>query len=61
MPVLFHAAINTTLGTLGVLGQTGGVSAPLILNTAITWIIVGVVVKVFGSDLRRKSSVLKPV
>lgn len=51
MPVLFHAAINTTLGTLGVLGQTNGDLLPLILNTVITWIAVGVVINVCGDDL----------
>lgn len=54
MPVLFHAAINTTLGTLGVLGQSSGDIMPLILNTVLTWVAVGVVVKVFGRDLTRK-------
>ena len=55
MPVLFHAAINTTLGTLGVLGQANGELMPLILNTAITWVVIGIVVAVFGSDLTRLS------
>ena len=53
MPVLFHAAINTTLGTLGVLGQTSGELMPLIMNTAITWVAVGIVVAVYGYDLKR--------
>ncbi|MGZ9223514.1 MAG: CPBP family glutamic-type intramembrane protease, partial [Anaerolineales bacterium] len=56
MPVLFHAAINTTLGTLGVLGQSSGDIMPLILNTVLTWVAVGVVVIVFGRDLTRKAS-----
>ena len=55
MPVLFHAAINTTLGTLGVLGQANGELMPLILNTVLTWIVIGIVVAVFGSDLKRLS------
>jgi membrane protease YdiL (CAAX protease family) len=53
MPVLFHAAMNTTLGTLGVLGQAGGEQAPLILNVALTWIAVAVVAIVFGRNLQR--------
>jgi membrane protease YdiL (CAAX protease family) len=53
MPVLFHAAMNTTLGTLGVLGQTSGHVAPLYLNTAVTWAAVGLVALVFGRDLVR--------
>jgi len=53
MPILFHAAINTTLGTLGVLGQSNGELMPLILNTVITWITVGIVVALFGSNLVR--------
>jgi membrane protease YdiL (CAAX protease family) len=55
MPILFHAAINTTLGTLGILGQAGGDVKPLILNTALTWVAVGIVVAFYGSDLKRKS------
>ena len=54
MPILFHAAINTTLGTLGILGQSGGDLMPLILNTALTWMAVGIVVGFYGSDLKRK-------
>jgi membrane protease YdiL (CAAX protease family) len=53
MPVLFHAAMNTTLGTLGVLGQANGSLTPLILNTALTWAAVAVVVAVYGRDLQR--------
>ncbi len=53
MPVLFHAAINTTLGTLGVLGQSSGNSTPLILNIIFVWIAVAVVVVLFGTDLKR--------
>ncbi|HLF74521.1 MAG TPA: type II CAAX endopeptidase family protein [Anaerolineales bacterium] len=54
MPVLFHAAINTTLGTLGVLGHGDGELIPLLLNIGLTWIAVGAVVATFGSDLQRK-------
>jgi membrane protease YdiL (CAAX protease family) len=53
MPVLFHAAINTTLGTLGMLGQSNGDLIPLMLNTLFTWIAVGIVVAVYGQDLKR--------
>jgi CAAX protease family protein len=53
MPVLFHAAINTTLGTLGVLGQSNGELWPLILNMILTWVAVGIVVNLFGKDLQR--------
>lgn len=56
MPILFHAAINTTLGTLGVLGQSSGNLMPLILNTVLTWIAVGVVVFIFGKDLMHEKS-----
>ena len=54
MPVLFHAAINTTLGTLGVLGQNNGNLVPLLINILLTWITVGIVVRVYGNDLRRR-------
>lgn len=54
MPVLFHAAINTTLGALGLLGGAQGFGWPLYLYTALTWIAVGIVVWVFGTDLVRK-------
>jgi len=55
MPVLFHAAINTTLGTLGVLGQSNGDLIPLMFNTLFTWIAVGVVVAVYGQNLKRSN------
>jgi len=57
MPVLFHAAINTTLGTLGVLGQNNGDLVPLMFNTLFTWIAVGVVVAVYGQDMKRSNDV----
>jgi len=57
MPVLFHAAINTTLGTLGVLGQTHGGYTPLYIDTALTWAAVAVVVLIFGPGLRRKGAI----
>ncbi len=54
MPVLFHAAVNTTLGTLGVLGQANGSLTPVILNTVLTWLVVGVIVFFTGRDLKKK-------
>ena len=57
MPVLFHAAINTTLGTLGVLGQENGNLVFLSLNTLLTWIVVGVILLFFGRDLKLPGSV----
>lgn len=55
MPVLFHAAINTTLGTLGVLGHGDKNLTQLLLNIALTWLAVGIVVKMYGSDLQTKN------
>jgi membrane protease YdiL (CAAX protease family) len=54
MPVLFHAAINTTLGSLGVLGQASGSQSPLYINTALTWAVAVGVVLVTGRNLVRK-------
>lgn len=54
MPVLFHAAVNTTLGTLGILGQANGSLTPVILNTVLTWLLVGVIVFFTGRDLKKK-------
>lgn len=54
MPVLFHAAVNTTLGTLGVLSQANGSLTPVILNTLLTWLVVGVIVFFTGRDLKGK-------
>jgi membrane protease YdiL (CAAX protease family) len=54
MPVLFHAAINTTLGTLGVLGQSNQSQIPLLLNIVLTWLAVVFVVSIYGKDLKRK-------
>ncbi len=59
MPILFHAAINTTLGTLGILGQSNGDLTALVLNTILTWLIVGIVVEVYGTDLTRQDMVAK--
>ena len=54
MPVLFHASINTTLGSLSVLGQSSGDVLPVILNTIITWLAVTIVIIRLGKDLKRK-------
>ncbi|MFN8435031.1 MAG: type II CAAX endopeptidase family protein [Anaerolineales bacterium] len=54
MPVLFHAAVNTTLGTLGILGQANGSLTPVILNTLLTWLVVGAIVFFTGRDLKGK-------
>lgn len=58
MPVLFHAAVNTALGTLGVLGRTNGSLTSVILNTALTWIVVVIIVAFTGKNLdtNKKSS-----
>jgi len=53
MPVLYHAAINTTLGTLGVLGRDSKLLALIIIHTAFTWIAVGLVIALYGLDLKR--------
>ena len=49
--VLFHAAINTTLGSLGILGQASEEMGVLILNVALTWLVVLVIVSVYGREL----------
>lgn len=59
MPVLFHAAINTTLGTLGVLGQSNGGQMPLLLNIALTWLAVGFVISIYGKDLRSRQQTME--
>ena len=53
MPILFHAAVNTTLGTLGVLGQSKGDLTPVILNTLLTWVVVGILRFTAGKELKR--------
>ena len=55
IPILFHSAINTWLGALGILGVTGGDLRPLILNVALTWVTVVVLVVIYGPQrLSRK-------
>ncbi|HXD09854.1 MAG TPA: type II CAAX endopeptidase family protein [Anaerolineales bacterium] len=53
MPVLFHASINTTLGTLGILGPGNGNLIPLLINIILTWLAVGIVLLIFGRDLKQ--------
>jgi uncharacterized protein len=56
MPVLFHAAVNTTLGTLGVLSQTNGNLMPLRLNTLLTWIVAIALLLINGWNLKTKQT-----
>jgi membrane protease YdiL (CAAX protease family) len=56
--ILFHAAINTTLGSLGLANSLSGGFQLLIINLILTWIAVGVVILVFGpSQLTRKEGI----
>lgn len=55
MPVLFHAAVNTTLGTLGVLGSPSEDLTPIVLNTLVTWAAVLAIIGCYGLQLQRKS------
>jgi|GEM_PF-1817209 len=50
LPVLFHSSINTTLGFFGVLNHADGQpnNTLLLIHTVITWVIVFVVVKIYG-------------
>ena len=57
MPILFHAAVNTTLGTLGVLEQPTGNLIPVILNTLLTWVVVGIIYLYTGKNLTMKTKV----
>jgi uncharacterized protein len=59
MPVLFHAAINTTLGTLGVLGQSNQSQIPLLLNIMLTWLAVIFVVSLYGKDLKSRHQTIE--
>jgi membrane protease YdiL (CAAX protease family) len=55
MMILFHAAINTTLGSLGLLQITSEGVRPLLLNVALTWVVVAIIAAVFGpAQLTRK-------
>lgn len=55
MPVLFHAAINTTLGSLGVLGQSDGNLSHVMLNTLFTWLFVCMLLFITGKNLKFKN------
>ena len=55
MMILFHAAINTTLGSLGLFQITSEGVRPLLLNVALTWVVVAIIAAVFGpAQLTRK-------
>jgi uncharacterized protein len=59
MAVLYHAAINTTLGTFGVLGrgalgQSTDDLMPVYLHIATAWTAVLLILLVFGRDLTRR-------
>ncbi len=56
LPVLFHAAINTALGSLGLLGQKSGDLTAMMINVALTWIVVVAIVAVCGPGLRVRLS-----
>jgi len=46
--ILFHAAINTTLGSLGLFQVAAEGVRPLVLNVVLTWVVVVVIVAVYG-------------
>lgn len=55
MMILFHAAINTTLGSLGLFQITSEGARPLLLNVVLTWGVVAIIAAVFGvAQLSRK-------
>ena len=55
MMILFHAAINTTLGSLGLFRISSEGVRPLLLNVVLTWVVVAIVAVVFGpAHLARK-------
>ena len=55
MMILFHAAINTTLGSLGLFQITSEGARPLLLNVVLTWVVVAIIAAFFGSaQLSRK-------
>jgi hypothetical protein len=49
--VLLHAAINTTLGSLGIMGQPASNPRVMILNVALTWLAVILIVSFCGPRL----------
>lgn len=50
MMILFHAAINTTLGSLGLFQIASSGIRPLMLNIALTWVVVVMIAVIFGPD-----------
>ncbi len=56
--ILFHTAINTTLGSLGLFQISSQGFRPLLLDVALTWIVVAIVVVIFGpGELARKNTI----
>jgi membrane protease YdiL (CAAX protease family) len=47
LAILFHAAINTTLGSLG-LARTSEGNQLVVLNVALTWVVVAAIAILFG-------------
>jgi len=55
MMILFHAAINTTMGSLGLFQISSEGTRLLVLNIVLTWIVVALIVMIFGpAQLARK-------
>jgi len=53
--VLYHAALNTTLGSLGLIGTSTGGETLLILYIILTWLVALLVTAIYGaSHLTRK-------
>ena len=53
--ILFHAAINTTLGSLGLFQIASEGVRPLFLNVVLTWVVVVIIAAIFGpAQLTRK-------
>ena len=48
LTILYHAAVNTTLGTLGLLQPAGAGLRPLVFALLFSWAVIGVVTVVFG-------------
>lgn len=57
LPVLYHAAINTTLSSTDALGFVGGTGnwQLLVINVLVTWLVVLVIAFRFGPTLRGRS------
>jgi hypothetical protein len=55
MMILFHAAINTTFGSLGLFQIKSEGVRPLVLIVMLTWFVVATITVVFGpGQLARK-------